>query len=678
MSKFLEFIRDKHALWYKGFLFVVSVAAIVIYLPKQGHFKYEYSHLNGKPWDYENLIAPFDFPIYKSNAELKSEQDEIIKRRSFFFVRSDGPIEKKSLVLESYRNTDPVFYSTGRKILDSIINRGIIEQHDSLAGKPPGFIIQLKNGDLVEERKMSDFFTLRSADEFLITEIERSNVRLKDSLINLLESVIQKTILFDESLSRKNLDQDLSNISLTRSKILKGQMIINRGEILDDEKFQILQSLEREQKENTKGEMDRMILIIGQTIAAGLCVLMVFLFLAFFRKNIFSQNSDVTFIFLIIVFFILLGSLSWSSESIKLYAIPFAIAPIIIRSFFDTRTALFAHLNIVLLASFFASDRFEFIFVETLAGIAAIFSIANLALRSQLLISAFVVFSVQSLSFTALTFILDSSPESLSLADFNVFVISSLMVLMAYPLIFVFEKVFGFISDFTLIELSNANSNTLLRDLAVKAPGTFQHSLQVASMAEEAIQKIGGNPLLVRTGALYHDIGKMDNPRYFTENQNTGNNPHDELSPEESASIIISHVIRGIEMAKEARLPEQIIDFIRTHHGTSFSSFFYKKAIELYGEDQVIEKKYRYPGPIPFSKETAVLMMADSVEAASRSLRNYDAVSIDDLVERIINSKIETQQFINSDITFRDITNLKKLFKKRLMNIYHVRIEYPR
>ncbi|MGZ3942371.1 MAG: HDIG domain-containing metalloprotein, partial [Bacteroidia bacterium] len=318
---------------------------------------------------------------------------------------------------------------------------------------------------------------------------------------------------------------------------------------------------------------------------------------------------------------------------------------------------------------------FNFVFIETLSGIAAIFSIANLTRRSQLLITAFVVLLVNVSAYFSLH---AADLENFKVADCIPFLIASGCVLVAYPLIYVFEKMFGFISDFTLLELNDASSNPLLKQLSSEAPGTFQHSLQVANMAEEAIGLIGGNSLLVRTGAMYHDVGKLYNTSYFIENQSANNNPHEELSYQESANIIIGHVIKGIELAHKHKLPEQVIDFIRTHHGTTLASYFYFKAKEENSGVMPDEKKFRYPGPIPFSKETGVLMLADSVEASSRSLKSYDAISIDDLVERIFKYKIDENQLINSDLTLKELTLLKKIFKKKLMNMYHVRIEYPK
>jgi cyclic-di-AMP phosphodiesterase PgpH len=410
-------------------------------------------------------------------------------------------------------------------------------------------------------------------------------------------------------------------------------------------------------------------------VVLSLSMLMFYLY--FFRKQIFSQNAEVTFIFITLLVFILLAArLATESESYLLY-LPFSIAPILIRTFFDTRTSLFTHLNLIILVSFFAEDQFGFVFLQLFSGIAAIFSVAALSRRSQLFTSIIAVFISYAVSHVALKMTQNFHDFNFRFSELTPFLFSASMVIFAYPLIYLSEKSFGFISDFTLLELTGSNSK-LLREMATITPGTFQHSMQVASLAEEAIFKVGGNPLLVRAGAMYHDIGKMKNPRYFIENRVGGTNPHEEITYEESASIIIRHVIDGIELGKANNLPDQIIDFIRTHHGTTLTRFFFRSHQLLHKDEIVDEGKFRYPGPIPFSKETAVLMMADSVEAASRSLKVYDAASIDQLVDRIIDSQIAENQFLNSDITFRDIHSIKKIFKRRLMNIYHVRIEYPR
>jgi hypothetical protein len=670
----IGFLRDKHALWYKGLLFTFSVLLIVFLFPKEGQFKYEFNQLKGKPWHYDNLIAPFDFPIYKTADEYNKEREQVIKNSRPYFIENSELLRKNIMRFDSLKGKDPV-YAIGKPLLDSIYKVGILENHDVLQNRSADYTIYVLKNGIAEEHELKEFFTLASADRFISGYL--GSIKNRDDIINRIEDNLVQTLFYDDTLTKKSLQQDLNSVLPTKSKIVKGQIIISKGELVSEEKYNVLNSFRMEMEKTKVTSSDYWLLLLGQFIAAFLCMSMIFLFLAFFRKNIFAQNAHVTFIVIIILLFIFISERVSSSEKLNLLVVPFTIAPIIIRAFFDTRTALFTHLNIILLTSFFAAERFEFFFIETLAGIGAIFSIANMTRRSQLIVSCVIVLVIYALSHTALTFILETKSNSIVLSDYAVYGASALMVMVAYPMIFVFEKVFGFVSDFTLLELSDSNS-PLLRELATKAPGTFQHTLQVANLAEEAIQKVGGNPLLIRTGAMYHDIGKIENPRYFTENQVAGSNPHEELSYEESAQLIISHVIKGVELARKYRLPEQIIDFIRTHHGTSLTRYFYKKYVNEYGVENTDESRFRYAGPVPFSKETAVLMMADSIEASSRSLRNYDAVSIDELVERIINSQIEEQQFLNSDITFRDITTIKKIFKKRLMNIYHVRIEYPR
>jgi putative nucleotidyltransferase with HDIG domain len=360
-----------------------------------------------------------------------------------------------------------------------------------------------------------------------------------------------------------------------------------------------------------------------------------------------------------------------------IYAVPFCLVPILIRVFFDSRTSLFNFLNIILLCAFFVPDKFEFVFLQLITGIGTIFSVADMGKRSKLFMSALLTFVFYVLSYVAYHLVNNTAQAISEIQNYIPFLISSVCVLFSFPLIYIFEKLFGFTSDFTLLELCDLNS-PLLRQLSQKIPGTFQHSLQVANLAEEACYKIGGNPLLVRTGAMYHDIGKMSNPRFFTENQVGEISPHEDLSSEESAQIIINHVIKGVEIAKENKLPETVIDFIRTHHGTTTTRFFLHNYKKEHEGEIINEDLFRYPGPIPFSKETAILMMADGVEASSRSLKKYDAITIDELVDKIINHQINENQFMNADITFRDINQIKKIFKKRLMNIYHVRIEYPR
>jgi hypothetical protein len=400
---------------------------------------------------------------------------------------------------------------------------------------------------------------------------------------------------------------------------------------------------------------------------------MVFLYL--FRKDIYADNRQISLILLVITGMLL--TLSWAIR-IKVpsvYYIPFCIVPIIIRILFDTRLAKNIHLLVVLIAGFFVPNSFEFAFLQITAGMVAIYSIKNLIKREQFLISALLILLNYFIVFLGISLIRDGSIQEIEWINFVPFVFSVLLSLLAYPLIYAFERMFGITSDVTLMELTNTNSK-LLRDLAFKAPGTFQHSLQVANLAEAAIFKIGGNALLVRAGALYHDIGKIVNPQFFIENQIMGINPHDSISYEQSAQIIIQHVKQGVEIARKNQIPEMLIDFISTHHGNTRVDYFYQSYLKNFPEKFVDENIFRYPGPIPFSKETAVLMLADSVEAASRSLKEPDSSSISDLVERIIDYKLNQDQLNDSDITLKDIETIKMIFKTMLMGIYHVRIDY--
>jgi hypothetical protein len=492
-----------------------------------------------------------------------------------------------------------------------------------------------------------------------------------------LENAISHSIFYDKATTDKVLQQTLNEIAPSRDIILKNQRIISKGEILDPIKFQIIQSLKDEYEQQAGDSSNYYFILLGQIVIVTLCLSVLTVFLLFFRNDIFLDNTKITFILILIILQVLMADIAINSQAFSIYLLPFCILPVIIRAFYDTRIALFVHLVTVLIISFIAPNRFEFAFIQLLGGMVAIFSIVNMRNRSQIFLSSIIIFFTYSISYIGITIIQEGGIDVISGYDFAWFGISALLTLFSYHLIFIFEKLFGFISDVSLLELSDTNGK-LLRELASRAPGTFQHSLQVANLAEEAIYTIGGNALLVRTGALYHDIGKMDMPMYFIENQAHGINPHEDLNFDESASIIIDHVIKGVEIAKKNKLPEQIIDFIRTHHGTSITAYFYRSFQNAFPEEKIDESKFHYPGPIPFSKETAVLMMADSVEAASRSLKKYDAEAIDNLVEMIINKQIEQEQFVNADITFKDINTLKKIFKKKLMNIYHVRVEYPR
>lgn len=682
MTKIVSLIRDKHNEIYKALLFMACVAAIVYAFPKEPKFKYDLSNLRGKPWPYENLIAQFDFAINKSPEQITKEKADVIRNSKLYF-RYDPEVfkQKEVLVLGKLKSllrnnrSDSSLY-TCKALLDTLYARGIIEVNDAIENKPDDYTILLINKlNFEEERTLKSFFTIKQADTYIQNHIKYMDNR--QQLLNLMEDAITHNVFFDRETTNKVTKQNLDDISLTEGGRVKGQSIIMQGEIITPEKYEVLQSLKVEYMEQTGGGTTYWFVLLGQALAVTLLLGLLVVFLLLFRRNVIEDNTRFGFILLFIFLIVIMTAITLKYSLVSIYVLPFCILPIIIRAFYDTRIALYTHLVTMLIVSLLLTDRYEFLFVQLTAGMVSIFSMTGVRRRSQLFVASFIIFIVYGLSIVALLLIQDISLRDFSTDKLLAFAFSAALTLFSYPLIYVFEKSFGFVYDLSLLELIDTN-NKLLRELATKAPGTFQHSLQVADLAEEVIHAIGGNVLLVRAGALYHDIGKTDMPMYFIENQVTGYNPHEELDFEESATIIISHVIRGIEKAKKNNIPEQIIDFIRSHHGTTTTNFFYHQYKLLNPDGEHTEKDFQYPGPIPFSKETAVLMMADSVEASARSLKKHDAVTLSNLVESIIDNQIKQNQFINADITFRDINVIKKIFKKKLTNIYHSRIEYPK
>jgi len=456
-----------------------------------------------------------------------------------------------------------------------------------------------------------------------------------------------------------------------------GEQIISKGELISTEKLQVLESLKADYESHLGSSFKYAGILAGQIILLTISLLSLFLFLLFFRPDVFGSAKQIMLILLLMISTLVINSLMVKFNPDLIYIVPICLVPIIVGVFMDSRLALFVHLITIIITGFIVPNSFEYVFLQLFAGIITILSTVKLEHRSQFFITSLMIFLTYSAIYTGMFLITEGSLTDINYTYFAYFGGSAILTLFSYPVIFIFEKLFGMITNVTLMELSNTN-NKLLRELALKAPGTFQHSMQMANLAEEAIHEIGGNPLLVRTGAMYHDIGKIGDPLYFVENQTTGLNPHDDLTYEESAEIILDHVLTGVEKAKKHNLPEQIVDFIRTHHGTRRTEYFYTLAKRDNPDEEIDDKTYTYPGPEPFSKETAVLMMADTVEAASRSLKKPDEEAIDTLVEGVINKQIESHQFDNADVTFRDVRKIKSVFKKKLMNIYHLRIEYPK
>lgn len=674
MNKLFTFIRDRHALLYKGFIFVGSLSVIVYCCPRESKFRYDLSDIKDRPWSYDNLVAPFDYAIQKSTEELQDEKKDI-QSNSIPYFRFDTTIsnQNEQILSTQFVSIAPEIRREILIAVDKVYALGIRAVSNEV-GKSSQDLVNVVFKNVVEEHHLSDFQDPLAADSLVLTKLE---LEAKAAWINRPYEPLSANIIFDSSLTNKSIRQAIDNISSSRGAITKGQIIVSRGEMVNEEMYQKIFSLNEEYRLQRLGGRDWLI-TTAQILLVGFCLFILFQFLRLFRREILAHDSRLLFILLIVVLTVCMSYIPASIENISLLALPFCILPVIIRAFFDTRLALFTHLLVIIMISInMPGDRFAFLVIQVLTGITTIFSIANLRNRSQLFISVIAILFAYFLLHVLLILITSGDFISIRGTDFVYYAISALLVLLAFPLIFLFEKIFGFVSDVTLMELADTN-NPLLRELAEKAPGTFQHSMQVANLAEEAIRKIGGNSLLTRAGALYHDIGKAEMPIYFIENQAGGINPHDEMSFEESASIIISHVLTGIQKAKAAKLPDQVIDFIRTHHGTTNTTYF----LALYKKNNpdiiVDEELFRYPGPIPYSKETAVLMMADAVEAASRALRQYDADSIDSLVENIIDIQADQHQFDNADITLKDISGIKKLFKKKLRSIYHVRVEYPK
>lgn len=663
MNSLFTRIRDKHALWYKGIVFTLSVIICAYVLPKEKHQDVSYIK-TGDVWLNEDLVSPFDFLVKKTDSELAKDNKASQEHIAYY--------KKTNIVDFSFLNTiqglSPKEISSLTFILDSLYKKGVCLTPFSSSYENSNIYIVENN-----EVRLTDKNTLLGETDIKNSLSDKIN---NAATVGKIVTQLPSNVVFDEILSTEMATEIPETDNIYKSKISKGEVLLKKNDIVSEEQKNILQSYHHELDEQ-KEEISTFSVLTGQLLLCIMVLGIMMLFLAFFRKNIFSQNSQVTFIFLIILLIVIITSVVAKYNVNYVYAVPFCLVPILIRVFFDSRTSLFNFLNIILLCAFFVPDKFEFVFMQLITGIGTIFSVADMGKRSKLFVSALLTFIFYVISFVSYHMVNSTTQAIGTIENYIPFLISSVCVLFSFPLIYIFEKLFGFTSDFTLLELCDLNS-PLLRQLSQKIPGTFQHSLQVANLAEEACYKIGGNPLLVRTGAMYHDIGKMSNPRFFTENQVGEVSPHEDLSSEESAQIIINHVIRGVEIAKENKLPEAVIDFIRTHHGTTTTRFFLHNYKKEHEGEIINEDLFRYPGPIPFSKETAILMMADGVEASSRSLKKYDAIAIDELVDKIINHQINENQFMNADITFRDINQIKKIFKKRLMNIYHVRIEYPR
>ncbi len=681
MGKTLDTLYRNQSRIFKYILYLISLFCIVFFFPKGGKFKYEFQ--KGKPWQYDNLYAPFDFSIKKTDAEIAAEQEAIKERQLDYYVYDEARAEEVMQKFDTeFGNTFPdtrynnrqqqILQSAGKEFLEHFYTHGILKSNG--LADPTGWSYLMK-GNEARRVRQADLYRLSEVGAALDSLLREKNLqRFGPEFQGLFFEIIQPNVSLDPELSARELESELAKISFTRGNIDEGKLIIAKGEVVEAENLKILNSLKAEYESELWTENNQYFILFGYTVLVALVLMMLLLFLKKYRPDIYHNNVKVTFIFFNILLMVFITTLVVKYNETYVFVVPLCILPLILKTFFDARMGLFVHVLTVLILGFVVPNSFEYIFLQIIAGIVTILTVSELYKRANLFISVGQITLIYIIGYFAFHIIHEGNLDNVHWFTFGFFLLNGMITLFAQPLIYIYEKMFGMVSDVSLLELSDTNSK-LLKELSNKAPGTFHHSLQVANLAEAAANEIGANAMLVRVGALYHDIGKMNHPTYFTENQVTNVNPHDDLPAKESARIIVNHVIEGIEIARRNKLPDRVIDFIRTHHGTTLVYYFYKKQQES-GED-VKEKHFRYPGPIPFSRETAILMMADSVEAASKSLKNPTFLIINDFVDKIISGQMQANQFLNANITFKEIETVKKVLKQKLTNIYHLRVEYP-
>ena len=661
---------------------ILFMCAIIVYLfPKVGSFQYEFQ--KGMPWRYETLNAPFDFPIHKTEAELKEDREKATREQSPIYNlnpnTSTYQINKFNTALNRFRNpgNETALNNIVNK-LKAIYTEGILQIPERMNPDDIQSVKIIEN-NIGKKVDLDKVYTLKKAYTTLSETINNSSLpnTVKENILSLnLNNYLQPNLEFDESKTGLEQLEHLKNISLTQGMVQKGDVIIAKRELVTPEKVKILNSLRLEYQHNL-GSSEAQIRIIGGQIILTLASLVIFsVFFYYSKKRIFYNNKEFIFIYGLFLATVVLGSLGYH-QNLNMYAVPVLFFTIIMNILIGSRSALYLLLSSSLLISYFAPNSYVYAFMQIAAGIVAIFSLSQLQRRGQLILSIGLIFITYALIYSAFILTQEGAIGLTHLFTFFWLFVNCLLLTLTYPVIYIFERLFGYTSEITLMELSNPN-HPVLRTLTKKAPGTFQHSLMVANLAEEAIYRIGGNPLLTRTGALYHDIGKTYDPIYFIENQSGGINPHDQCEFDVSAQHIINHVTKGVELAKKYNLPEAIINFIRTHHGRSKVKYFYNSFKNKYPDKEINEALFTYSGPDPVSKECTVVMMADAVEAVSRTLAVKDEENITKLVNDIIDGQLQDGRYLNSDITFKDIGIVKRVFIDMLTTIYHSRIAYPK
>lgn len=659
-------------------LVLVTTAIIVWLMPRNSttNFKIE----RGKPWIYTELSAPFDFPIYKSDDVVKAERDSMMRQYEPYFIMNSEIAGKH--IRQFYKDYNKGIPGLTDDYLSIVANRlrelygkGIMNNTDfTRLHQDSSRMIRIINGKDAASAAVSDLYSVASAYEQIFQD--ESLAKHKDILQKCnLNDYISSNLTYDKERSEASLNELRNSIALASGIVQRGQKIVDRGDIVDKKTYNILMSYKKETERREEGKKGLSLVIVGQVLYVMILIACFTIYLTLFRKDYFEKGRSTAMLYSLIVLFTVIASLMVEHSVLHVYIVPFAMVPIFIRVFMDSRTAFMAHFTMITICACILQHPLEFICVETVAGLTAIFSLRELSSRSQLFWTAVFVTFASALANLSLEWIRNSDILKLSLSEYNYIVINGILLFCSYPLLYLIEKTFGFTSNITLIELSDMNK-TLLRKMSEVAPGTFQHSIQVGNLAAEIANKIGAKSQLVRTGALYHDIGKMMNPVYFTENQ-SGVNPHEKLGAIDSAQMIISHVTEGVKLAEKYNLPNTIKDFISTHHGLGKTKFFYIQYKNTHPNEDIDELLFTYPGPNPFTKEQAILMMADTVEAASRSLPDYTEKTIRELVNKLIDAQVAEGYFKDCPITFRDIAYAKTVLIEKLKTIYHTRLSYP-
>jgi len=659
---------------YRIGLFLCVIALIVELFPKENKFKYQFEV--GKPWSYELMTASFDFPIYKSDQQVTKERSQILKDFTPFFKLDTAfaDVQAKKIIadLQKSNMNSPKLLNFIKTKFREIYSKGIIsiEDYNKLLKDSRAGISCVYPNHVTDIVKLENLYTPRTAYEEIIRNAPDI---LKSSNLNVY---LVENLKFDSSMSALSKADMLKGLSLTSGMVQVGERIIDRGEIVNHANYQVLNSLKIESEKRSASIQKSTIVVVGELIMILGLMTLLFLYIYLFRPRIYDTMSNLLFILLLVLMLVGITAITVRLNAFSYYMLPFALLPIIIRVFFDSRTALFVHIITMLIISFMVDNSFQFVLLQIVIGMAAVSSLKDMSQRSQLVQTAFYTFLSYSVVFLAFQFISEGDILRINWGNLVYFAVSSLFLLLAYILIYLFEKIFNLVSSVTLVELTNINSD-LMMEFSERAPGTFQHSLQVSNLATEAAKKINANSLLVRTGALYHDIGKMKHPEFFIENQVGGKNPLTEIDFEDASRIVINHVIDGVEIAKKNHLPEQIINFIGTHHGFCKTKYFYNSYINANPEKKPDEAIFTYPGPLPNNKETAILMMADAVEARSRTLEVYSEASIREMVETMIDGQIAEGQFKDAPITFQDVETVKTVFVEKIKSFYHTRIVYP-